>query len=193
MNYKAMLSTLLVVACVTAHAQVQEPADPALNAITNFRQYSETFASAGQPTAEQFSAVKDAGFERVIYIAFSNNPNAVPNADQLVKSLGMDYVHIPVDWTRPTTQDFYTFADAMRRDPDRKTLLHCQVNARATAFSFLYRVIYDDVPMAQAKADMNSVWQPNETWRDFIFTVLAENDVNPNCEGCDWTPSTAGN
>jgi hypothetical protein len=54
-------------------------------------------------------------------------------------------------------------------------------------------VIYEDVPVAQAKADMNSVWQPNETWRDFIFTVLAENDVNPECEGCDWTPSTAGN
>ncbi|MDO9475401.1 MAG: protein tyrosine phosphatase family protein [Pseudohongiella sp.] len=178
---------------MTAYAQIQEPANAALKEISNFRQYSETFASAGQPTAEQFNTVRDAGFERVIYLAFTNNPNAVPNADQLVKSLGMDYVHIPVDWTRPTTQDFYTFADAMRRDTDRKTLLHCQVNARATAFSFLYRVIYEDVPVALAKADMNSVWQPNETWRDFIFTVLAENDVSPECEGCDWTPSTAGN
>lgn len=193
MIYKALLSTLLVSCSLTAYAQIQEPANAALKEISNFRQYSETFASAGQPTAEQFNTVRDAGFERVIYLAFTNNPNAVPNADQLVKSLGMDYVHIPVDWTRPTTQDFYTFADAMRRDTDRKTLLHCQVNARATAFSFLYRVIYEDVPVAQAKADMNSVWQPNQTWRDFIFTVLAENDVNPECEGCDWTPSTAGN
>lgn len=193
MIYKALLSTLLVSCSLTAYAQIQEPANAALKEISNFRQYSETFASAGQPTAEQFNTVRDAGFERVIYLAFTNNPNAVPNADQLVKSLGMDYVHIPVDWTRPTTQDFYTFADAMRRDTDRKTLLHCQVNARATAFSFLYRVIYEDVPVALAKADMNSVWQPNETWRDFIFTVLAENDVSPECEGCDWTPSTAGN
>jgi protein tyrosine phosphatase (PTP) superfamily phosphohydrolase (DUF442 family) len=193
MIYKAILSSLVIISSFSAHAQLQEPANPELNGITNFRQYSETFASAGQPTAEQFSTIRDAGFERVIYIAFSNNPNAVPNADQLVKGLGMDYVHIPVDWTRPTAQDFYTFADAMRRDSDRKTLLHCQVNARATAFSFLYRVIYENVPVAQAKADMNSVWQPNETWRDFIFAVMAENNVNPQCEGCDWTPSTAGN
>jgi protein tyrosine phosphatase (PTP) superfamily phosphohydrolase (DUF442 family) len=193
MIIKAIFSCAIILGSATAVAQLQEPANPALSQISNFRQYSETFASAGQPTAEQFSTVRDAGFERVIYLAFTNNPNAVPNADQLVKGLGMDYVHIPVDWARPTTQDFYTFADAMRRDTDRKTLLHCQVNARATAFSFLYRVIYEDVPVAQAKADMNSVWQPNETWRDFIFTVLAENDVNPECEGCDWTPSTAGN
>jgi hypothetical protein len=75
----------------------------------------------------------------------------------------------------------------MQRNTDKKTLLHCQVNARATAFSFLYRVIYEDVPIAQAKEDMNTVWQPNEVWRDFIFAVMSENDRSPECEGCDWT------
>lgn len=171
----------------------QEAGGVTLADILNYRQYSDTFASAGQPTAEQFSAVRDAGYERVIYIAFTNNANAVPNADQVVKGLGMDYVHIPVDWNNPTARDFYTFADAMQRDRDLKTLLHCQVNARATAFSFLYRVIYDDVPVAVAKADMNTVWQPNETWRDLIFSILQENDISPDCEGCDWTPSNLGN
>ena len=46
--------------------------------------------------------------------------------------------------------------------------------------------------MAEAKADMNTVWQPNETWRDLIFEVLDENNVSPHCEGCDWTPSSTG-
>ncbi len=172
---------------VTGHASATEPADPRLADILNFRQYSQTFASAGQPTAEQFELIADAGYERVIYIAFTNNQNAVPNADQIVKGLGMDYVHIPVDWNQPTSRDFYTFADAMQRYPDQKTLLHCQVNARATAFSFLYRVIYEDIPLAEAKADMNTVWQPNETWRELIFEVLAEHNISPDCEGCDWS------
>ena len=70
---------------------------------------------------------------------------------------------------------------------DKKTLLHCQVNARATAFSFLYRVLYEEVPVAEAKADMNTVWQPNEVWRDFIFEVMEQSGADPNCEGCDWT------
>ena len=174
---------------LSANAFAVEPTDPTLADITNFRQYSATFASSGQPTKDQFSAIAENGFERIVYIAFTNNTNALPDADQVVKGLGMEYMHIPVTWDNPLPSDFYAFADSLRRDTDKKTLLHCQVNARATAFSFLYRVIYEGVDIAEAKADMNTVWQPNETWRDFIVAVLVENEMSPECEDCDWTPS----
>ena len=180
------LLALLTSVLATSVLAVEEPA-PDLAAITNFRQYSESFASAGQPTREQFQTLKDSGFERIVYIAFTNNPNALADEDQLVKGLGMEYMHVPVDFSNPLPDDFYAFADSMQRNTDKKTLLHCQVNARATAFSFLYRVIYENVPIAEAKADMNTVWQPNEVWRDFIFEVMAQNDLDPQCEGCDWT------
>ncbi len=170
---------------------LEEPASE-LAEITNFRQYSETFASAGQPTREQFELIRDQGFERVVYIAFTNNTNALPDEDQIVKGLGMEYMQVPVDFSNPLPSEFYAFADSMQRNTGKKTLLHCQVNARATAFSFLYRVIYEDVPVAEAKADMNTVWTPNEVWRDFIFEVLAQNDVDPDCPDCDWTPRPIG-
>ena len=80
----------------------------------------------------------------------------------------------------------YLFAGAMQRSPGKKTLLHCQANYRASAFSFLYRVLYEGVPMATAKKDLDSVWTPNQTWRELIFTVLKENDVSPHCDGCVW-------
>ncbi len=32
--------------------------------------------------------------------------------------------------------------------------------------------------MAEAKADMNSVWQPNAVWRDFILEVLNQKGVD---------------
>lgn len=185
---KLLSSLLILTSFIGGNAMAVEEAAPALAEITNFRQYSPTFASAGQPTREQFSAIADNGFERVVYIAFTNNQNALPDADIVVKELGMEYMQIPVSFDNPLPADFYAFADSMQRDTDKKTLLHCQVNARATAFSFLYRVIFEDVPMAEAKADMNTVWQPNEVWRDFIFTVLDENELSPDCEGCDWTP-----
>jgi len=157
-----------------------------LSEISNYREYSTAFSSSGQPTKEQLQVLKDEGFERIVYIAFSNNGNAFADEDVVVKELGMDYVHIPVIWDQPTTSDFYAFAGSMQREPDRKTLLHCQVNYRASAFSFLYRVLYDDVPVARAKADMNSVWQPNETWQKLIFEVLEENGKSPDCAGCSW-------
>ncbi|MGM0633128.1 MAG: protein tyrosine phosphatase family protein [Pseudomonadota bacterium] len=182
----------LITAAITVFSSTALSQD-ALEDVLNYVEYSPTFASAGQPDAEQFRAIRDAGFERVVYIAFTTNDNALPDADRIVEDLGMDYLHIPVEWTDPRPRDFYIFADAMQRNPDMKTLLHCQVNARATAFSFLYRVIHDDIDIATAKADMNTVWQPNETWRDFIFTVLEQEGIDPRCEDCDWAPSDTGN
>jgi protein tyrosine phosphatase (PTP) superfamily phosphohydrolase (DUF442 family) len=160
-----------------------------LGEISNFREYSETFSSSGQPTIEQLTAVRDAGFERVIYIAFSTDGNAIAQEDKIVSDLGMDYVQIPVVWNRPTLANFNLFSSILRQEPDAKTLLHCQVNFRASAFSFLHRVINEGVSVADAKADMNSVWQPNETWRDFIFSVLAENGISPDCSSCNWDVS----
>jgi len=186
MKNLALIAAATVLLSQTALAVEEPPAE--LEGITNFRQYSATFASAGQPTADQLQAIADQGFERIVYIAFTNNTNALPDEDQIVKGLGMEYMQVPVDFSNPLPDDFYAFADSMQRNTGKKTLLHCQVNARATAFSFLYRVLYEDVPVAEAKEDMNTVWQPNAVWRDFIFEVMAQNDKDPNCEGCDWTP-----
>lgn len=182
-------STLASLLLCSAPALALQEADAELQAITNFRLYSDTFASAGQPTAQQLQVVAAHGFKRVVYIAFTDNGKALADEDRLVKALGMEYMQIPVDWEQPLASDFYNFAESVNRDPGKKTLLHCQVNARATVFSFLYRVIYEDVDVAVAKADMNTVWQPNLVWRDFIFEVLAANDKSAVCADCDWTPS----
>ena len=157
-----------------------------LEEIVNYREYSPVFASAGQPTAEQLAAVQRAGFERVIYLAYSDQENALPSEDRIVKNLSMEYVHVPVEWSAPTVSDFRLFAAAMRSDSDKKTLLHCQVNYRASAFSFLYRVIYEDVPIGDAKAAMDTVWQPDDTWRQLIFDVLAEHGIAADCASCNW-------
>lgn len=157
-----------------------------LSTITNYREYSPDLASSGQPLAMQFEMLKENGFERIVYLAFTNSGKAIPNEDVIVKELGMDYVHVPVIWESPTKSDFYAFADIMRRDSSKKTLVHCQVNYRASAFSFLYRVLYQDVPVKQAKRDLDKVWQPDDTWRELIFAILEENGQPARCEGCNW-------
>jgi len=162
-------------------------ADESLDEIVNYREYSSAFSSSGQPSAEDLAHARDAGFQRVVYIAYSDHGNSLENEDRVVKNLGMEYVHIPVEWEAPTANDFKMFAGAMRQAPASRTLLHCQVNYRASAFSMLYRVIHEGVPLAEAKADMNTVWTPNEIWRDLIFEVLEANDISPDCDGCDWS------
>ncbi len=154
--------------------------------ITNYREYSSTFSSSGQPSAEQLEDVAAAGFDRVIYVAFSDNHTAIEAEDRVVKKLAMDYVHIPVDFGEPTLADFEDFAAVMNRDQKSRTLLHCQVNFRASTFSFLYRVIYAGVPMAEAKQDLDAIWQTDKVWYRFIVDVLHQHGLSHACDGCDW-------
>lgn len=123
----AVFGLLLVIASLNLAADdVQD--------IDNYRQYSPNFSSSGQPTAEQLKAVSEAGFKRVIYLAFTDNQSAIEAEDRLVKSLGMDYLHIPVDFERPTLEDFKDFAAVLKRDKNIRTLLHCQVNMRVSTY-----------------------------------------------------------
>ena len=154
--------------------------------IVNYRAYSAALSSSGQPSAAQLESVAEAGFKRVVFLAFSDHSESLANEDRLVKSLGMEYAHIPVDWDAPRASDFYMFAGLMGRGPGKKTLVHCQVNFRASTFSFLYRVLYEDVPLGVAKEDLNSVWVPNAAWRKLIFDVLEENGRSPDCDTCLW-------
>lgn len=158
--------------------------------IKNLRSYSPSFFSSGQPSAEQLPLLKSSGFQRVIYIAFSDHEHSLAQEDRLVKSLGMDYLHIPVVWNNPTANDFALFASAMQQAPEAKTLLHCQVNYRASAFALLYRVIYLEVPLQQAMADMHSVWTPAEHWVTFMQNTLREHGKPNTCNGCTWMPQT---
>ena len=168
-----LLALVALGACYPA-VQAQELPD-----IVNYRELSTKLATAGQPSSAQFAALRDAGFERVINLAFSGDRNAVANEDRLVRELGMEYIHIPVVWTSPTASDFEHFAAIMEQAPDKKTLLHCQLNMRASAFAFVYRVLYEDVPIATARAAMNEIWEPDDAWRELIDELLAARDSSP--------------
>jgi protein tyrosine phosphatase (PTP) superfamily phosphohydrolase (DUF442 family) len=177
---------LAVAACCFVSTAADAPAAPGIEDIVNYREYSATLSSSGQPTEEQLEALADAGFERVVFLAFSDHDESLASEDRLVKRLGMEYAQIPVDWEAPAVSDFSMLAGLRGREPGTKTLVHCQVNFRASTFSFLYRVLFLDVPMDLAKEDLNSVWVPNETWREFIFAVLDHYGRSPECDSCLW-------
>ena len=179
------LTALALLACLFGGHAVQA-GNP--GGITNYLEYSDTLSSSGQPDKKQLKAVQKAGFQRVVFLAFSDHDESIPDEDRMVKELGMEYVHIPVDWDLPTASDFHTFAAVMDQGAEKRTLVHCQVNFRASAFSFLYRVLHLGVPMEEAKDDMNAVWVPNAAWQELIFEILEESGRSPHCDGCLWQP-----
>jgi hypothetical protein len=58
-------------------------------------------------------------------------------------------------------------------------LVHCGANYRVTAFIGLYRIVRLGWDPDRAFEPMRSVWEPDETWKQFISKMLARTGLPP--------------
>ena len=144
----------------------------ALKDLIHYYPISPLILTAGQPTREDFPALRAAGYEVVINLALPSSPGALADEAALVTAQGMMYVPIPVVWEAPTQDDLARFFAAMDAARERKVLVHCALNYRASAFVTLYRVLRLCDDRDEALRDLHAVWQPDETWSAFIASAL---------------------
>jgi protein tyrosine phosphatase (PTP) superfamily phosphohydrolase (DUF442 family) len=140
--------------------------------IYNYIQISDLIATSGQPTKEQFPAIKASGCEVVVNLALLESMNALPDEKLIVESQGMQYIHIPVLWENPILENITDFFNVMNANVDKNVFVHCAANMRVSAFVYLYRRIKGGVSEEQAEADLHTIWIPNEIWQKFIQSVL---------------------
>ncbi len=146
---------------------------PSLDDIYAFRRIAPNLGTSGQPSEEQFVAIRDAGFQVVINLALPTSDNAIPHEASLVTKLGMSYVHIPVHFQSPAAADFQAFTGVMRAFADRPKFVHCAANMRVSAFVFLHRVLFGGVDISDARRDLTAIWEPDAVWSQFIDDQLA--------------------
>ena len=159
-----------------AWAQAGDVDDP-LEDITNYLKISDHLSTSGQIAYDQIAAIKEAGFEVVVNLAPARDDvNGLEG--YLVVGQGMSYVHIPVSWQAPSQRDLQLFFDVMKANHDRKVYVHCFANMRVSAFVYLYRTLKEDITEAQARADLEKIWEPErlEQWAAFIETARAEHE-----------------
>jgi protein tyrosine phosphatase (PTP) superfamily phosphohydrolase (DUF442 family) len=143
----------------------------------NYHFISDALLTAGQIYPTQIPALKDKGVEFVINLAIAD-PERNGEEAFAIAGAGISYVNIPVLWDGPTEQDLQLFFDVMDARGGRRTLVHCFANFRASAFTFLYRVLREGVPLEEARRDLLAVWDSeffakNPVWRTFIDEQLA--------------------
>ena len=135
----------------------------------NFRQVNERLFTSGQPTESQLASARAAGVEVVINLALHDDPRySLRDEPGTVESLGMTYVHIPVQFGAPTEADLLAFFAAMDAHRGQPLLVHCGANYRVSAFLGLYNMLKIGQPRDEAFALMDSVWKPNPVWTQFI-------------------------
>ena len=151
-----------------------------LEDIYNFLALPENIFTGGMPTREQIADAAQRGVELVINLAPHEVSNALPGEPELVTSLGMQYINIPVIWTTPTRDGLDRFMDVMDQNKDKKILVHCQANFRATAFMALYRILRQGWNADEAMAGMHKIWDTEDypIWKMFI-----EENLKRSCQG----------
>ena len=149
--------------------------DTTLSSIYNFREVDEALCTSGQPSVAQLGSVAEAGFTTIINLALHDDPSySLPDEQDTVKSLGLFYVHIPVQFSAPTEGELFTFFAAMEAHRNEKIWIHCAANIRVSVFLGLYRVIKQGWENERAFELLHSLWQPNEVWSSFISTMLVK-------------------
>ena len=149
------------------------PEAAALAGIYQVRATDPLVWSSGQPTVAQLHAIAAAGFSTVINLALHDDPRySLPDEAATVASLGMQYLHIPVQFAAPTRADLLAFFAAMQGHCGEKVWLHCAANIRVSAFLGLHRVMNLRWERAAAFAQMDELWQPDAVWSAFIAAML---------------------
>ncbi len=142
--------------------------------IRNFVQFSDFLFSGGAPTAEQIKDAPNHGVQVVINLAPHDSESALLNEEELVKSLGMKYVYIPVSWSAPGRETLDKFMSAMDENRGKIVFVHCEANYRASCFIALYRILRMGWREENALAAMRQIWNENNypAWQAFIQAMI---------------------
>lgn len=138
---------------------------------------SPRLVTSGQPSAAQLGLLASLGIEAVIYLAPPTVSDAVRDEPAILARQGIRYLNIPIPFDAPEESHFDVFAKAMGELKERKLLVHCQVNMRASTMVFLYRTIVGKEAPAVAYESVSRVWSPQGPWRRLVTTLLRKHGV----------------
>ena len=136
--------------------------------IHNFRRIDPRITTSGQPGEAELAEIARLGVTHVINLGLHSHEKALPDEAATVAGLGMTYIHIPVAFDAPTEQDFADFCVAMAATGAAPVHVHCIVNMRVSAFFVRYAREILGRGDAEARAVMDSIWQPGGVWATFI-------------------------
>ena len=137
----------------------------------------DRLVTSGQPTEAALRGLGQLGFQAVVYLAPSTVPDAIPAEPELLAQQGIEFIHHPVPFAAPTEAHFQGISATLQRLQDRRVLVHCQVNMRASSMVFLHRVVTVGEKPELAWEAVSRVWTPQGPWKALITAQLARHRI----------------
>jgi len=162
----AGLAGLLALACGTtsdagpgaspAAAQAPEALEPAIcGALEKVHELGGVY-TAGQPTAEDLAAAREAGIRTVIDLRKPGEDRGYDEA-AAAEALGLDYVTLPWNGPAELTDEVFERGRELLRTAERPLLFHCASANRCGALWIPYRVLDEGVPLDVAVAEAKTI------------------------------------
>lgn len=149
-----------------------------LSKLKNYVAISEKLHTCGSIDEKDLAQMKSAGISTIISLS-TESPSQIRLHKETASGLGMRYIHIPVSWKKPTIASLQAFFDAMDAHKQAGVLVHCRLNWRASAYTYLYRRVRLASPDTEAKPAMLEVWNPDKdrVWSAFINRALQHFEI----------------
>lgn len=146
-----------------------------LSQISNFCYIHPHLLTSSQPNAEQLAQIKAYGVDTIINLGLSDEQQALTYEDRHCLSLGLNYIHIPIDWDCPRDEQCLLVLDLIHAlVQDKIVWLHCGDYRRVSCLIYLYQQFAMQVDIVNAEHYLHHTWQPNETWTGLIHAVTLQ-------------------
>lgn len=142
--------------------------------VKDFKQINNLIATSGQPTLDELKDIAELGYDTIINLSVPGSNLAIPHEGEIAIKNGMNYVHIPVLWQSPSSEQFKLFRSIMDSLRGKKVWIHCVGNVIAAYFVYTYLMMspnLHNVKDAKSIIDMSTV---NENWSKFITHNISE-------------------
>ena len=149
--------------------------EQSLSQIPSFSIIHEHLFCSAQPSVEQLKLIKEYGCSAVINLALSNAPNHIENEDRICLDIGLNYIHIPIDWETPSAEQCLLVLDLIDHLVQNEIVwVHCSKNDRSSCLMYVYRQFYMNMDMPTSQDLLHETWEPNETWTGLIHSITLQ-------------------
>lgn len=146
-----------------------------LSQIPNFCYIHPHLLTSSQPNSEQLTLIKAYGVDTIINLGLSNETQALAQQDQHCLDLGLNYIHIPIDWECPRDEQCLLVLDLIHALAQEKIVwLHCNDYQRVSCLIYIYQQFAMQIDIASAEQYLHHTWEPNATWTGLIHAVTLQ-------------------
>ncbi|HMD38586.1 MAG TPA: protein-tyrosine phosphatase family protein [Candidatus Acidoferrum sp.] len=135
--------------------------------VPNSGKINDHLYRGAQPRDPGLVELKKIGITTIVNLR-KEDPAKIAWEQKTSESLGIRFVHIPVDgWSPPTDEQVLQFLSVFRDNPQEKVFVHCRYgDDRTGVFVATYRIAFEKLPPEQAIKEMyhfgfNGLWHPS--------------------------------